>query len=261
MMGQVEGGASSGGEASGGGKAVSAGFWGFLDGILRRREDYFSEVFNDRGVGRQIGRLLATIILLSAFYGVMMGTASGFWFMVASAVKVPILFLLTLLICYPVLYVVNVLMGSRLNLLQSLALILLAIALDAILLASCAPIVVFFTLTGANYHFLKLLHVLIFAFSGVWGMIALWRGLQVMCEKSDLYPRQAIRILRVWIVVFAFVGSQMAWSLRPFVGSPELPFQVFREQQGNFYAAVWDAAVNLSGGAKARGVAAEKAEG
>ena len=60
-----------------------------------------------------------------------------------------------------------------------------------------------------------------------------------MCEKSDLYPKQAIRILQVWILVYGLVGTQMAWSLRPFIGSPGQPFEVLRMDQGsNFYQAV-----------------------
>jgi len=129
---------------------------------------------------------------------------------------------------------------------QTLALILLAMALNAILLASCSSIVLFFTITGAQYHFLKLLHVVIFAFSGMWGMFALWRGLQAMCETSTLYPKQAIRILQIWILIFALVGMQMAWSLRPFVGSPSLEFELLRShQQGNFYTSVAHSAINL----------------
>jgi hypothetical protein len=32
----------------------------------------------------------------------------------------------------------------------------------------------------------------------------------------------------------------MAWSLRPFVGDPDQPFQLLRkEQAGNFYEGVW----------------------
>lgn len=58
-------------------------------------------------------------------------------------------------------------------------------------------------------------------------------------QKADLYPRQAVRILQIWILVFGFVGTQMAWSLRPFVGNPATPFQVIRaDQEGNFYGAV-----------------------
>jgi hypothetical protein len=42
-------------------------------------------------------------------------------------------------------------------------------------------------------------------------------------------------LLYVWIVLFGFVGTQLAWTLRPFVGSPGEPFAFFREIDGNFY--------------------------
>jgi hypothetical protein len=144
-----------------------------------------------------------------------------------------------LAVCYPVLYVVNVVMGSRLSFLQTLSLILMAVTMNAILLASCAPIVLFFTLIGTDYNFLKLLHVAVFGFSGLWAMFGLWRGLAAMCEHSSLYPRQALRILYVWVIVFAFVGTQCAWTLRPFIGSPGKPFEILRSHDHmNFYEAV-----------------------
>jgi hypothetical protein len=224
----------------------------YVDGILRHREDYFTDVFENKEIGKQVGLLVGIIVALSAFYGVVMGASSGIPGgipqMLSSAVKVPVLYVLTLVVCYPVLYVINVIMGSRLGFLQTLTLILVAIALNAILLASCAPIVLFFTFTGANYDFLKLLHVLILGFSGLYAMVGLWRGLVAMCETSNLYPKQAIRILQIWILVFGFVGTQMVWSLRPFVGTPDLEFQLLRVregQTGNFYQAVGHSALNL----------------
>jgi len=45
-------------------------------------------------------------------------------------------------------------------------------------------------------------------------------------------------IMRVWAILFAFVGVQMAWNLRPFLGDRQEPFQVFRSYEGNYYAAV-----------------------
>jgi hypothetical protein len=36
-------------------------------------------------------------------------------------------------------------------------------------------------------------------------------------------------MLRVWLVIYVFVGIQMGWVLRPFIGDPELPVQFFRE--------------------------------
>ncbi len=226
--------------------SVRREFWPMLDLVLRRREGLFAEIFEGRSLARRMAWFLSAIILLSAFYGATMGLLAlrqgitdGFLQVVASALKVPMLYLVSVAVCYPVLYIVVVLMGSRLSFTQTLGLILLALTLNAVLLASCAPIVVFFVFTGASYHFIKLLHVAIFAFSGCWAMLALWQGLQAMCEHSDLYPKRAVRILQVWMFVFGFVGTQMAWSLRPFVGDPGQPFQWLRtEQSGNFYEGV-----------------------
>ncbi|MEM1098538.1 MAG: hypothetical protein AAGH92_07075 [Planctomycetota bacterium] len=58
---------------------------------------------------------------------------------------------------------------------------------------------------------------------------------------------RAKAVFRVWIVVFAFVGVQMSWVLRPFIGSPDLPFAWFRAREGNFFTAVFRALQNLLG--------------
>lgn len=223
-------------------------FFELFDGLLRRRESYFETIFKGQEVGPLIRWSLLATILLSALYGLTMGAASftnadwgvAFAQSASAAVKVPLLFLISLLVTFPVLYFVIVLMGSRLSFSQTLALILLAVTMNAILLAGCAPIVLFFIFTGSGYTFIKFLHVLIFGFSGAWAMMALWQGLRAMCEKSDLYPKQAVRILQVWILVFGFVGTQMAWSLRPFIGDPDQEFSIFRKNQGsNIYFSLW----------------------
>ena len=38
--------------------------------------------------------------------------------------------------------------------------------------------------------------------------------------------------------MFAIVGAQMGWVLRPFIGSPELHFSWFRERDSNFFEAI-----------------------
>jgi hypothetical protein len=233
---------------------IATGFWGLLDGLLRRRDAFFEEIFDGRQVHQRVKWYLMAIVLLSGFYGLAMGGVGildtpqkALLQMVTSAVKVPILYVCSVAICFPVLYIVLVLMGARLTFVQTLSLILLALTLNSVLLASCAPILIFFMVTGSDYNFLKLLHVAAFAFSGCWAMMALWQGLRTMCEKSDLYPRQAIKILQLWIFIFGFVGTQMAWSLRPFVGSPDLEYEVVRSgRHGNFYQAVWRSMVDLA---------------
>jgi len=227
-------------------KPAADGYLGLIDGILRRREDYFTEIFQGEKLRARIRSYLTIIAVLSLVYGLTMGTSAfvvgfnrGGLQMLSSGLKVPALYLLTVLICFPVLFVILVLMGSRLSFLQTLALILLALTLNSILLAAFAPIVLFFIITDSSYDFVKVAHVAVMGFSGIWALAALWHGLREMCERSDLYPKKAVRIMQLWILIFGFVGTQMAWSLRPFVGSPDQPFKVFRAgQEGNFYTAV-----------------------
>ena len=42
-------------------------------------------------------------------------------------------------------------------------------------------------------------------------------------------------LLYIWIRLFGFVGTQLAWTLRPFFGSPDQPFELFRNLEGTFY--------------------------
>jgi len=52
-------------------------------------------------------------------------------------------------------------------------------------------------------------------------------------------------ILWIWIFIYGFVGTQMAWTLRPFFGAPGLPFQILRDLGGNFYVNVLRSMVEL----------------
>ena len=88
-------------------------------------------------------------------------------------------------------------------------------------------------ITGGNYEFIKLLHVAIFIVSGLFGMRTIVEALEYACEKKSIYPRVGVQVFKFWIIILAFVGAQLSWSLRPFVGDKNLPFTVFREQGGN----------------------------
>jgi len=217
---------------------ASAGYGRFVSQILSDREQFFSEVVEGESLGTKLGYALATLIGLSALYGAAAGAFAGPLQGLAAALKLPVLFLGTLAICFPGFFVVQVLVGSRLRLAQVLALVAGSLALTAIVLAAIVPVTVFFLLTGANYHFLSLLHAGIVLGAGLVGMVALHEGLAFACEKRGVYPKKAMTIMQVWALLFAFVGIQMAWNLQPFVGDRGQPFKLFRHYEGNFYTAV-----------------------
>jgi hypothetical protein len=55
-------------------------------------------------------------------------------------------------------------------------------------------------------------------------------------------------LLRGWLVIYAFVGIQMGWVLRPFVGVPGRPVTFFREGAwGNAYEEVARTALRALG--------------
>ena len=57
-------------------KPASEGYLGLIDGILRRREDYFSEIFQGEKLRQRIRSYLTIIAVLSLVYGLTMGTSA-----------------------------------------------------------------------------------------------------------------------------------------------------------------------------------------
>lgn len=213
--------------------------------LLRDRERLFDAILEGKRPRGLFGKLILTSIAFFAIYGVVMGLYNSPLQALSSAVKVPVLFFLALLICYPALFMFNVLLGSKLAFAQSFALILVSYGIIASVLASFAPISVFFMLIGSSYAFLRLLHVAVFSVAGIAGMKALNDGLVYACEKYTVYPKQGVRVFKIWILIFAFVGTQLAWNLRPFLGDRDMPFQVVRKQDSNFYAHIFRTSVDF----------------
>ena len=216
----------------------ASGYQDFLGALLSDRDRFFEEVVDSVGLSRKLNYAALTIIGLSGFFGLIAGAYSGPAQAISAGLKLPFLFFATFAICFPAFYIVQVLVGSRLRLLQVMVLVLSALALTSILLAAFVPITAFFLITGANYYFQHLLNIGLAGAAGLFGMYALHDGLTVVCEKRGVYPRKALTIMRAWAVLFAFVGVQLAWNLRPFLGDRAQGFQLFGKYEGNFYAAV-----------------------
>lgn len=210
----------------------------FLRSLLSDRERFFEEVVDSTDLGVKLRYSLLTIIAFSGLFGLVAGSYSSFPQALSSAVKLPVLFFGTFIICFPAFFVVQVLVGSRLRLGQVVVLVLSALALTSVLLAAFVPITAFFLLSGANYYFQHLLAIAIAGLAGFFGMYALHEALSVVCEKRGVYPRKALTIMRAWAVLFAFVGIQLAWNLRPFIDDGRQPFRLVGKYQGNFYEAV-----------------------
>jgi uncharacterized membrane protein len=133
------------------------------------------------------------------------------------------------------------------------AVILAGFVLTGAIMVSFTPIIVFFVLTGGNYHFLQLLHVGVYAVAGGFGMKMVLDALKYSCEQKNIYPQTGVVVFRFWVVILAFVGIQLAWNLRPFLAKRDEPYALFRNYDGNFYTAVVYSVQQLLGPAEQRG--------
>ena len=203
--------------------------------ILRNRRDFFLEIRDGKGIAEKMQAMLVASVAFFALYGAVMGSSHSLLQGLSSALKLPMVFLSTLVVCAPTLYFFNLNFGSNQSLSQNVALMLTTITVTSVLLLSFAPVVMFFLLTTSQYQFFKLLNVGVFTVSGIVGVTFLSQGMRIVSEGV----RARRRVVWLWILLYAFVGSQMAWTLRPFVGAPGLPFELFRQLGGNFYANVF----------------------
>ena len=211
-----------------------------IETILRSRRKFFTEIRQHIDVPQKIRAMLLSCFVFLAIYGLVMGASHSVQQSTASLVKMPILFLATLGICTPSLHFFNILFGSKQTIGQTVALILTAISTTSVLLFSLAPITFFFLISSSQYDFFKLLNVIFFAIAGFLGVFFLRQGMHITTESEDeregLKTRRLIFVL--WIALYGFVGSQMAWTLHPFIGEPSLPFRLFDNWGGNFYSDV-----------------------
>jgi hypothetical protein len=166
----------------------------------------------------------------------LLGSTHSFWQTISSAIKLPLLFLITLLICAPALYIFSKLFNLRLQLSQSITLVLAAIAATSIVLISFSSVVIFFVMTApGRYQLFKLVNVLCFMIAAGVGASYLGQGIRLAWATRSGTDKPQRLVFYLWLSIYMLVGSQMAWTLRPFVGYPNAPFETFRQVGGNFY--------------------------
>jgi hypothetical protein len=185
-------------------------------------------------------RLLTYTLIGGMFYGAVMGTFGGFggdriWQITFSATKVPLLLVATFAISLPSFFVLNSLFGVRADFAEVLRALLAAQAGLTLILAALAPYTAFWYASFTGYQPAVLFNALMFGIASLAAQWLLRRYYRPLIARN----RRHRLLLRTWLVLYAFVGIQMGWILRPFVGAPSMPVQFFREETwGNAYVIV-----------------------
>ena|ERR1041384_1212368 len=189
---------------------------------------------------RAIFGYLPHIIAFGLLYGAAMGTFSGFWGertlqVVYSAVKVPLLLLVTFFVALPSFFVLNTIMGLRQDFAYVMRALMATQAGLTIVLCSLCPMTLLWYRSSENYNAAILFNALMFAVASIAAQWLLRRYYRPLIARSKRHRT----MLRVWLLIYAFVGIQMGWVLRPFIGHPDAPVQFFRYRAwGNAYIEV-----------------------
>ena len=110
------------------------------------------------------------------------------------------------------------------------------------LLSSFATIIAFFSFTTESYPFMVVLNVIAFTIAGGVGLRFLVRAAKSLVVEGA----SPVELIRIWTVLFALVGAQMSWVLRPFIGSGD-QFVLFQPRGANFFTAIYHTIRGLVG--------------
>jgi hypothetical protein len=214
-----------------------------IDDLLRRRP------WTTRtSVPGRTRALVACVFIFGFLYGAAMGSYGGLGGdralqMLYSAVKAPLLLLATFFIGLPSFFVLNTLYGLRRDFREALRALAAAQAGLAVVLASCAPLTLFWYASVGDYNTAVRFNGLIFALASFAGQHLLRGYYRPLIARN----RRHRRMLWTWLGIYIFVGIQMAWTLRPFIGAPSAAVEFFRSG-GEWESAyvvvarlVWDA--------------------
>jgi hypothetical protein len=192
------------------------------------------------GAASETRPLVAVIVAAGSLYGAFMGSYACYsparlWMIFFAAIKVPFLIFATTGVCLPAFFVFNTVAGLRGTFARALRAILAGQAGTAMALGSLAPLIRLIYSSGATHRWALIANSAIFTLATLGGQGVLVRHYRPLIEVQ---PAHRI-MLRVWLGLYAFVGMQMGWMLRPFVGAPDAPVTFFRDEPfSNAYVAI-----------------------
>ncbi|MGL5197285.1 MAG: actin-binding WH2 domain-containing protein [Chroococcales cyanobacterium] len=214
--------------------------------LLQDRQSFLEEIQKGVKLNHKIVSLLISSAAFFGVYGAIIGATHSWMQVISSFFKLPALYLLTLMICFPTLYIFSIIFGSQRSFTQYLTLLMTAEAIMSAILFGFAPITLFFLISTQSYEFFVLLNITILGLAGFLGIKFFYEGMKLLAEPDISGQATRTKLLQFWLLLYGFVGTQMGWTLRPFFGSVG-EFQLFRDLDGNIYFKVLQMMARLLG--------------
>ncbi|HWO20701.1 MAG TPA: hypothetical protein VNO30_18165 [Kofleriaceae bacterium] len=204
-----------------------------IDLLLRDRAGTLARIRAGAELRPILATMVATIAVSMAIVGAALGSYRGGLQIAYAAIKLPLVLLGAAALSAPALSAIGAALGRRSRLSADLALVMAAVAFGALLLAATTPLILLGRAAELDYHRMIAGTVIAFAIAGCATLRMIVQG--VAAEDAPGW-RSAVAGM---CCVFALVGAQLAWAMRPYLvrpRTPEVPF--VREVEGSLFDAV-----------------------
>jgi len=207
-----------------------------VEEFIKRSDEFLKNLIEEKDLTTYFVNSNLAILVLSAVYGATMGTYAGGLSILFSAIKVPVLLLISLYLTIPSYYVLYSLLGGKRTLRQTAMLLLFSFTIMATVLIALVPVNLFFVITTtkspATYAFMVLLNIAIFTLGGFFALTNFIKGAKVLYQEPSENWKPAFLIGSLILMI---VGTQLAWVLRPYFDY--YPWFI-RPLESNFYTAM-----------------------
>ena len=204
-----------------------------VDQLLRDRPALLERLESGTDLLGIARTMILTIVLCAGVFGAALGFHRGGVQILYAGVKLPLVILLTAAICTPALSALRKAVAGSTVIRRDLAHVLVSLALGSLILAALAPVVALASSWGASYHQMVLVAVGCCAIGGVAGLSLFFKGMGGL----DLGGRAVVGVVLMLLV--AVVGTQMTWTMRPYLLRPRTESVPFvRAVEGGFLDSV-----------------------
>jgi hypothetical protein len=216
--------------------------------VLLRGEVQSLEAWSAQWNSQRILSHVGIIILGAGLYGAAMGWWRDPLQALFTAIKFPLIILLTATANAMLNAMLAPLLGLNIPFRQSFLAIVMSFTIASAILGSFAPLVAFVIWnsppmtpnlwdSAGPYSFILFTFVVVIAFAGITANLRLLQLLRHLGGRRNV----AFLVMFAWLVGNLFFGTQLSWILRPFIGAPGLPVQFLRGDafKGNFYETIF----------------------
>lgn len=212
-----------------------------ISDLLKSRKVCTERILNTDVEKKYILKMLMLSIVLFSIYGFIIGCSQSIVQGISSAIKLPMMFYLNTLICFPTLYFFLSFLGIKQNLKQLFTFLILCNTFIALVLASFAPVTFFFLITDYSYTLFKFINCVIFAIAGFTGTYLFYHEIKQLVNGISQEPDEKKQLkgmvfLRLWAILFCIIGVQLSFTLSPFFGLPNEAFMLFTNENSNFFS-------------------------